>query len=172
MLGKIADLIVGITNVGGNLFKVVMDYSQSLADMIKAGNYNWVNSDITEKNFPLPKIPAGLSPSTSSGQATKVELNLELIRFNRSISSNDAIAELKKMGLRPATLPELLSFGSTYPEKQREFPIVALGSVWQNWLGFRLVPFLWSASDRRDLYLPLVECDWPEGYRFLAVRES
>ena len=146
-----------------NIFPVIVDYSRTLSEMISAGKYGWVNSDITDQHFPLPKIPTGLP--------TKLELNLELVHFNRFISSNDAIAELKKRGMRPATLPELLAFGEQYPEEQRKYSIVALGSVWQDW-GGRIVPCLWFDAVGRGLGLSWFEGGWGDGYRFLAVRES
>lgn len=146
------------------VFPVTVDYTQPLAEMIKAGKYDWFNSGITEKHFPVAKVPTGLP--------TKAEINMELVHFNRTIRSKDAIAELKKQGLRPATLPELLAFGSTYPDKQREFLIVALGSVWQDWGGYLDVAFLGRGGGGRGLGLGWFGCDWDEDYRFAVVRES
>jgi len=148
-----------------NVFKVVVDYGQPLDEMIAAGKYDgYINSDITEKHFPIPKIPAGLP--------AKVKLNLELVHFNKVMTSDQVLAELKKQGLRPATLPELLAFGAAYPDKQRESPIVALGSVWRLPDGYRYVPCLWSFADERDLNLSWFGDGWNEFYRFLVVRES
>ncbi len=162
---KLAELIVGTKESAATILKVVVDYGKSLAEMIAAGKYDgYINSDITEKHFPIPKIPAGLP--------TKFELNLELVHFNRVITSNQVLDELRKQRLRPATLLELLALGATYPEKQREFPIVALGSVWRYLNGDRYVPYLWSNADGRDLRLDWFVRDWDEDYRFLAVRES
>ncbi|MDO8467243.1 MAG: hypothetical protein Q7S83_03850 [bacterium] len=161
---KLAQLIVGVQEKAANIFKVIVDYSLSLADMIKQVKSDWTNSDITERHFPRPSIPRGISK--------KAEVALELIHFNRSISSDDAIAELKRLGYRPATIWELLVFGMTYPEKQREFPIVALGSVWRRWGGCRGVAYLWSSAVGRYLFLGWFEGGWVDGYRFLAVRES
>jgi hypothetical protein len=101
----------------------------------------------------------------------KVDVNLELVHFNKRINSDDAIAELKRQGLRPATLWELLAFGSAYKEKQREFPIVALGSIWRD-LGDRHAPCLWSNSDERYLYLYWYDDEWYGYCRFAVVRES
>ena len=153
------------------IFPVTVDYTHSLAQMIAAGKYDWVNSDITDQHFPPPSIPTGLPPSTGSGQATKAELKLELVHFNRTISSNDAIAELKQKGLRPATLPEFLAFGAIYPEEQRKYPIVALGSVWQYWDGDRDVPFLYCGDSRRGLSLGWFEFGWYDDFRFAVVRK-
>ena len=156
---------------GRPIFPVTIDYTHSLAQMIAAGKYDWVNSDITDQHFPPPSIPTGLPPSTGSGQATKAELKVELVHFNRTISSNDAIAELKQKGLRPATLPEFLAFGAIYPEEQRKYPIVALGSVWQYWDGDRDVPFLYCGDSRRGLSLGWFEFGWYDDFRFAVVRK-
>lgn len=76
--------------------------------MIATGHYNHTNPDINDRNFPL------------QGEG-EVPLDLILVHFNRDITSKDAIAELKQMGLRPATLPELLALGEKYPEEQRQY---------------------------------------------------
>ena len=76
------------------------------------------------------------------------------------------------MGLRPANLPELLAFGAKYPKKQREFPIVALGSVWRYWCGSRSVACLWSVGSLRFLFLYWLEFGGDAIYRFAAVRKS
>ena len=172
LIGKFADLIVANTKAAVNDFSILVDYTHSLAQMIAAGKYDWVNSDITDQHFPPPSIPTGLPPSTGSGQATKAELKVELVHFNRTISSNDAIAELKQKGLRPATIHELLAFGSTYPEEQRKYMIVALSSVWRYWDVNRGVPYLFSVGGRRRLSLGSFGGDWDAGDRFLAVCES
>ncbi len=162
---KLAELIVGTTKEAATILKVVVDYGKSLAEMIAAGKYDgYINPDITEKHFPIPKIPAGLP--------TKVELNLKLVHFNKVMTSDQVLAELKKQGLRPATLPELLAFGAAYPDKQREFPIVALGSVWRGPSGDRSVPGLWGCAGGRGLDLGWFGGDWGGYYRFLVVRES
>ena len=148
----------------GNTFKLTVDCSQSLKQMIQAGKYDWVNDDITAKHFP--------PPAGGQGGKGKVEAVFELAHFNKYISSEDAIAELKKQGFRPAKIEELLAFGEKYPEEQRKYPIVALGSVWQDWSGYRRVASLWCAGSSRGLGLLWFERGWDGGYRFLVVRES
>lgn len=155
---KIADLIAGVASKVSDLFPVTVDYSRSLKEMIAAGKYDWINDDITDKHFPMAK--------------GKAELNLELVHFNKYISSDDAIAELKMRGMRPATLWELLAFGEKFPEKQREFPVIALASVWRHFSGGRRVPCLWSGAGGRYLGLFWCGLDWRGRFRFLASRES
>ncbi len=139
-----------------NTFMVTVDYAKSLPEMIKAGNYGYANEDITPKNFPI----------TGEG---KVDLEIVLVHFGKDIESDDVLAELDKLGLRAATLPELLALGETHPKVQREFPIIALGSVWANRDGDRDVPCLGDWGDRRELVLCYFGLGWDDDCRFAAV---
>ena len=136
---------------------VVVDYSRTLGQMIEAGHYNYADKSITPKNFPL----------TGEGQ---VELDLCLVHFNRDITSEAAMKELEKMGMRPATLPELLALGEKYPEEQRQYPMIALGSVWRSPHGDRSVPCLGGWRGGRLLSLRWFGGGWIADCRFLAVR--
>jgi len=91
------------------------------------------------------------------------------VHFDRSISSDDAIAELDKMGLRPAEAGELLAFRAKYPDVQREFPIVALGSVWRGLYGNRHVLVLRCRGGKRRANLYWFGDDWNDGCRFATV---
>ncbi|MBI4095051.1 MAG: hypothetical protein HY435_02570 [Candidatus Liptonbacteria bacterium] len=157
-VGKIADALVAIMEGAKNVFRLTLDYAHSVEEMVAAGKYNWTNSDITSKNF----------PTTQKGTA---EVAIELVHLNRRVSSDNALCELDARGLRPATLPELLAFGAEYPEKQREFPIIALGSVWRNPHGYRTVAYLVRYGSKRDLRLHWFDNEWFSHYRFAAVRK-
>lgn len=141
-------------------FKVIVDHELSRKDMIAAGKHDWVNEDITEKHFPRDK------------KEGKEKVDLELVYYNRVMTSEQVLSELKNRGYRPATLSELLAFGVAYPEKQREFPIVALGSVWLHPGSGRFVPCLFEWCDERCLSLGRYSGGWHGDYRFLAVRKS
>ena len=142
-----------------NIFKVAVNYARPLMEMIRAGKYDYVNSDIIAKHFPV------------KGKDI-LPVELELVHLNKYISSDDAIAEIKQRGFRPAKIEELLAFGEKYPEEQRKYPIVALGSVWRSWRGIRDVPYLGGRGDGRGLSLDCFGYDWDEDFRFLVVRES
>lgn len=150
--------IIKKNKIVDDIYSAIVDYNMSLADIIKVGKYDWVNDDITAKNFPI----------TGSG---KVEVSLELVHLNKSVSTEDVLAHMEANGLRPATLVELLAFGAKYPELQREFPICALGSSWVLRDGSRYVPYLGRDDSKRFLNLRWFDYDW-DGYgRFLAVRK-
>ncbi|MEK7651724.1 MAG: hypothetical protein AAB351_00730 [Patescibacteria group bacterium] len=141
-----------------NTFLVLINYGRNLADMIKAGNYRYVNENITEKNFPF----------TRKGE---VSTEIVLVHFDREMESDVVLVELDKLGLRAAILPESLAFGETHPEEQRKFPIICLGSLWTSADGDRRVPYLDGWGGGRELNLDFFEDRWDGRCRFAAVRK-
>ncbi|MFZ2201786.1 MAG: hypothetical protein WAV56_00125 [Microgenomates group bacterium] len=139
-------------------YSVLVDYGQTVERLIRDGSYDWVNDDITSRNF----------PSSERGNA---QIDIFLLNFDRNISSEDAIREMDTQGLRPATLKELLALGATHTNLQRENPIVALGSEWRNPDGDRGVPDLIRGGSVRGLSLGWFVGDWFPGWRFAAVRK-
>ena len=158
ILAVLTLLVAGVGDAAQTAFPVPVDYAQSLDAMVRAGRYDYVDSDITEKHFPVMSGPQNVS--------------IELVHFDRVMSSDDVFSELDRKGFRPATLPEILSFGAKYPEKQREFPVVALGSVRRDGSGSREVPYLWSGAVGRGLSLDWLVGRWGSYYRFAAVRKG
>jgi hypothetical protein len=138
--------------------RLPVNYDFSLPEMIAAGRYDWANSDITAKRFPTAET------------GTK-EIVVEVAHFGCNMSSEDVVKELAKRGLRPANLAELLAYGAAYPEEQRKYPIVALGSV-ARVFGWRGVPYLFEVGSERRLSLDWWGGGWGGRYRFLTVRNS
>lgn len=148
------------------IITLIVDYGKNVKEMIKAGKYDWTNSKITERHFPLPTELSG----------KKISVFGKLFHFNRNISSEDAIKEMDKAGYRPATLPELLVLGEVKPDLQRQFSIIALGSVWRDALNLRSVPGLNVpgldvGGNGRELNLGWFSGDWLAASRFLGVRK-
>ena len=97
-------------------YSVRIDYSQTLDEMVEAGNYDWVSKYIQRGNIPV------------EGEGVK-EAKLVLITSGKPWTSFDeAVEEIKKRNLRPANFPELLAFGAKYPDIQRKYPITAIGT--------------------------------------------
>lgn len=158
LIGKIADAIAEFVKQAKKIvYAISVDYAMSVEEMVRLGKCYWFNKDITTKNFPSKRVG-------------KAEMEVELIHFDRSISSEEALREMEKMGYRAAELHELLAFGAKYPNVQREFPIIALGSVWR-WHGRRYVACLRRDASRRDLGLDHFGNDWDDLCRFAAVRK-
>lgn len=140
-------------------YLVTVNYGMTLEQMIAAGEYSSRNNDITAEHFPF----------TGIGQ---VEVELHLVHLGRNASTDAVLAELDRRGLRPAKIEELLALGAKYPDLQKEFPLVALGSVWRRPDGYRRVAFLdgWDAG--RSLSLFWLVFVWDVHCRFVAVRKS
>ncbi|MBI4090447.1 MAG: hypothetical protein HY422_00305 [Candidatus Komeilibacteria bacterium] len=147
-----------VSTSGATTYPVTIDYADTFEQRLASGRYDWKNSDIKEKNFPI------------KGEGT-VERNLELAHYGKDMSTDAVLAAIDAQGYRPATIEELLAFGAKYPELQREFPIVALGSVWRHWRGDRHVAYLSRDGDGRGLDLHWIESDWFAVFRFLVVRK-
>lgn len=126
------------------------------ADRIKRGNYDWTNSNLTEKKLPVTAEQVG-------------DWEWKLFHFNWSISSEEAIRLMKEAGYEPGQIGHILTFGEINPEEQRKYPIIGLGSVAKVNL-YRGVPLLWLDGGRRELGLDWFGRDWPDRCRFLGVR--
>jgi len=166
-ISQVIELIKG-SNVKGekvvdtaNEIKLVVDYTKTLEQVIAEGNYNWENNNIIAKNFPVSAEMIG----------KKTEISAKLFHFNCIIGSVDVISEMDKVSYRPAALMELLILGILFPELQRQFPIVALGSVWHHQDGDCYVPFLYASGSRRELGLLWFDLVWDVRFRFLGVRK-
>lgn len=155
-----------------NGFPVPIDYGKSLVDMIVAGRYDWKNNNITAEHFPIerPKLSSD-GPYRTPGVNGTADVKLRLVHLGRDAKTKEVEEHLEAIGLLPAKIEHLLAFGAKFPDKQREFPIVALGSVWVRSVGRRLMPFLGGGGSERVLYLHWSDptYGWVDDCRFLAV---
>ncbi|HRY76858.1 MAG TPA: tetratricopeptide repeat protein [Candidatus Paceibacterota bacterium] len=147
-----------------DVFHIVVDYYKQLGYMIKSGHYDWIaqgidpaiSDSIAEKYF----LAEGLN---------RVELNVGFV-CSKGRKSDDIIQDMENRSLRLATLPELLAFGAAYPNKQKEFTILA--SDWEGHKGFHhFVCLEYLDSERRLNEGKLCEFDYHPEWRFLAVRK-
>ena len=120
-------------------------FGHSINDLVKQGNYGWSNSDINDGNFQADEMH---------------QAEVILKHFDKDMSTEAVLKALDADGLRPATMSELLEFSSRYPELQKQFPIVALGSFWQGPGGRRCVGYLYYFGGPRELSLLWVGRDW------------
>lgn len=134
---------------------IPVDYTLTLEKMIAAGNYDWKGEGVTSDKFPINKRKNG-------------NVTINLVHFDREIKPDDAIARLDEMGLRPAEFPELLALGAKLPNLQRDFPIIAMGSV----LFDRFVPYLDSDGGKRILGREFYGGVWNRTCRFAAVKKE
>lgn len=148
---KIADVMAEDIQQAEGVYPTTFDYSEPVEEKVTAGRYDWSNNDITSAHFPTKRTGT-------------VKSGIKLFHFNRNISSEEAIQEMDKEGYRPAEACELLDFGKKHPDVQREFPIVALGSVWRRLRGRRFVVCL-----GRDVALRLADLSFGSGSTGLSA---
>lgn len=131
----------------------------SLAHLIRLGHYDQVHYDITEEHFPLDPSQFG-------------RFELVLVHPNLDVSTDEALARIEAYDLIPAGIGPLLGFGVMFPNIQRMFPIIALGSSWSSRSGYRDVPLLIGDSSYRALDLHEHRRQWRAACRFLALRKK
>ena len=138
-----------------HVFRVLVDETMTIEDAVKAGNFNRSNENITSERFPKP----------ANGQKTEKEV--VIFHFNKMMPSEAAIAEMDKAG----SIWVLLGLAIKEPDLQREFPIVALGSVCEL-NGNRYVAYLHkNFVAPRLLYLSCFSDTWLDHCRFVGVRK-
>jgi len=146
----------------GRIFPVSIDYSMSVHDMIKAGKYDEAHSD--------------WSSFSVSGNG-KMEAKLRLIPYpDEHLDDVQAVCNhINRLGLEPARVEHLLAFGARYPNKQRDFPIFAPGSIqppsYADNVSAVGVPYLFTRHVKRivGVFTYRLDDKWHTRWRFLAV---
>lgn len=136
-----------------------VDYNQSVEQMISAGKYDLIDDAVNEENFPLPVGLLGQKKTVST----------RLIHYDQGKESSEIISDMEQARQRPANLAELLALGIEQPELQRQFPIVALGSVRSDAYGNETVPYLRGKGSFRMLGTILLKEPWSKNCFFLTV---
>ncbi|MBN1325810.1 hypothetical protein JW977_02410 [Candidatus Falkowbacteria bacterium] len=186
LVKQIAELIMSGRQKVSDTYKVVVDYSKSLTEMIQLGNYGYVNDDITDRHFPIQGsgqheaelVLVHLNKDATTKEVLvqgsgQYEAELVLVHLNKDATTKEVLANLDEMGLKPAKIEHQLALGALRPELQKEFPIVALGSVWVDGRGDRHYPYLDFNDDKRKLRLDWDArgSHWYDYCRFLALRK-
>jgi hypothetical protein len=140
-------------------FSLTIDYDVPLAELMVAGNYDATSPDITGEHFPV-----------GWGQP---DIEAFLVHFYNPTSSHHAAGEMVRHDFRPATMPELLAFGAQHPSPQCEFPILALGSTWEDPSGYSRAGRIFGYPSDRRLDLGWDDgSEWNRLYRFLAIQKQ
>jgi hypothetical protein len=145
-----------------SFFKVTVEHSLTLEQMAGLGHYNLPTDELL-KNFPKTS-----SRDEETVEVTLVHVNLFLVPVN--VSTEYILDQMNRNGLRPATIEELLTVGAEFPDLQRKYPVIALGSVRES-CGLRYVACLSKDTSLRYLSLSQFDGVWGADCRFLAVRK-
>ncbi len=137
--------------------EVDVRYDVSIDQLVKEAKFDgYINSNVNDKNFP-----------ESTKQAEKK--TIKLVNIGAAASTKDIEFVLDALNLRSAVTKELLSLAKDHPDEQRQHPIAALASVWQDSGGVRHVPCVREWADGRGLDLGWLEADWLGGWFFTAL---
>jgi hypothetical protein len=155
----------GPINDGNAPFSAPIVYVQLKFEELKRRFPAYVNLDYKGRRF----YPIELCKDVSMESRV---VAFEYVHMNRYASTDEVLAEMDSKGLRPALYEELIGFAESYPDEQRKFAVVALGSevdVYRD----RRVAYLWHGDRGRSLCLRYFWCDlgWCDHYWFLAVRK-
>ena len=102
-------------------YRLTIDYDLSIERLKAEGRYDWSNVEITSQHF----------PSKETGER---QVEVAIVPIGRYDTIDRVVASLGTEGIRPATLTELLAVGAQFPDLQREWSIIAFGSVWQTYV--------------------------------------
>jgi len=157
-IGKIAVSLAELMNLR-SLYSIEVPLGATTETLVKAGKYGWKNDWITSQNFPVRSDRVG-------------KVAIELIEFDRDVTSEEVLAEASRRGLVRPSYEHALAFGIHHPDVQREWPVVFLHEPVLDPIGYRSVVVLYGDATNRHLDLDWFERRWHRRYRFAFVRES
>jgi hypothetical protein len=145
-----------------NIYPVYVNYDEPLENKT-----SYYSCEFERNTFPL---------SCEKQRKGEANIILQLMDFDRKISTDGILKDFESAGLRPADVYELMSLVNTYPEVHDIEKIVALGSIDERHKGHHaqcllrqldsrpFISFIWT-GDR------IWNEDASEKYRFVAVRK-
>lgn len=137
----------------GCRFLGVKESETSMKQLINSCNFTYVNPYVVEL-FKSSEIHSDV---------------IDVMKFDRTMSADEVVSEMKKLGRRPATAAELLSFVSQNPDWKGY--AVALGDP-VLFEGRRPVCSVWLDDGKRDCYLLWFRDGFRGGCWFAFGRES
>ncbi len=147
--------------IDGRTFPLEVDFDMPVSELIMLGRYDWCG----------PNVIHYLPREQRRGKANVV---VELMRFSYKIENNKVLCCMDKMGFRPATIHELLFLGIKFPQLQYDFPIIALGSIWEGpnrALFGQILDSGGKSGKKRTLDSVYIGKKWHEMCRFAVVRK-
>jgi hypothetical protein len=145
-------------------FSLLIDPKLTLPERIALGLYDWHNEGILTWKREDQTLYTGENP---------VPVTVEYVHYGEDLATDEVERRLATTGYRPATIEELTANGAKNPDEQRQFPIVALGSVFvYPDDGYRCSPYLYEADACRGLGLFGRGNGWVAYCRFAAVRKA
>jgi len=154
--GRVGEIRQWNDKPAGNAFSITCEGVKA-SELVKRGKYDWVNHLITDKLFPIKSH----SPQSRT---------LELVQFDRDVTSDEVFAEFARRGLKRPTYEDALVFGITYPEEQRKHPVFFLHEP-VGVDGHRDVLVLSEGAGGRGLFLFWFGSRWGRSDVFAGLRK-
>ncbi len=138
----------------GRRFDLKVNYDLWVDRLVAANRFDWKNDNVSSAHFPAER--KGVR-----------EVTVDLYEFDRTVTGEEAAAQIAADGYINEDVSSLLTFGKEYPIEQLRRPIVAFGSRWQDSSDWN-VAYLDGDGDRRDLSLGSLRDDFGPDCRFLV----
>ncbi len=140
------------------IYPLTVNYSLSVEDAVKLGQYHGTNRRINSKTF------RSLRRGAADIVMEVTEMVVQLPEPVTCITTEEVLSEFYLRGSRPAELRELLAFHRKYPDIQIEadmVTVVALGSFYYSKKKQPYAPCLrWFSGGRRSLDLEIHRDEW------------
>jgi hypothetical protein len=137
-----------------------VDHSKPLRARIAAGRYTDLSKGILSE-----------SPSRKNGRR---EYEARIFHFDEIISSQGAKKKIeqadKRLPWKVAPVDQLVALGNLLPHLQRQFPIVALGTVFKKGPVPQVACLHHGDGLKRYIVLRWIGDDWCGDFAFLAIR--
>lgn len=156
------------------ILDVFVDYRRTFDQMKRAGGYDFISYTLNEKNFPIRPPNSRLAEIAGSPYRSiaPVKTEVVLVHLNKELSPKATLGHMDRLGLEGSPIEEVLAVGEQYPNLQRKFPIIGLGSMWQPGKnGYRFCPGLYGNATKRSLAVEGVDKNCYKYCRFLARRK-
>ena len=162
-IDKTAKKLVAFGAMQRNAFPVLVNYDLPHNLQIEEVGFDWITDydgnlilkNPTEHLYPLP--------------VGRKKQRITLVPIDCPAKKEAVLARMEELNVRPTLSPEFLALTRAFPDLQRQFPLIGLGSVWAGSGGNRLVLYACESSGERDLRLRWDDREWDVDFRFPAV---
>ncbi|MCH8748828.1 hypothetical protein IH781_03685 [Patescibacteria group bacterium] len=173
-IDSVAQQLVAFGANQRNSYLVAVHYDLAWPKQIEAANLGWI-TDYDDNLFFLD--PAAQYSDESKRRAAHLsqvpagqkEQRMTLFDPEGKLTTEQVLAKLDQMNLRPTLSAETLAFAKAQPDVQRNNLLIGLGSVWIDRRGDRNVLCLHADSNGRFLDRRWYDSRWISRCRFLAV---
>jgi hypothetical protein len=147
----------------GRLYDLKINCKFDVDRLVKLSQFGWKDERITSAHFPI------------EGKDVR-EVEVEFYEFDRTVTGEEAAAQIEADGYVNEDVRTLLNFGMLYPLEQLRRPITVFGSRWQDaddiWNGVGLYTIDSVDRGERGLYLFRPSYNFRPLYRFLVSRKQ